>query len=59
VTARRIIAKGCIHPPKPAEPRPLAASVRVFRSPTPPRQAAEADRPLADTTVLRWATADE
>jgi hypothetical protein len=59
VTARRIIAKGCIHPPKPSEPRPLAASVRVFRSPAPPRQAAAAERPLADTAPMRWATADE
>ena len=59
MTARRIIAKGCIHLPKPPKPKPLAASVRVFRSPAPPRQAAEADRPLADTAPMRWASKDE
>jgi hypothetical protein len=58
MTARRIIAKGCIHPSKPSEPRPLAASVRVFRSPTPPRQAS-GDRPFADTSPMRWASRDE
>ena len=58
MTARRIIAKGCIHLPKPAEPRPLAASVRVFRSPNPPRQAS-ADRPLADSVPMRWASKDD
>ena len=57
MTARRIIAKGCIHPLKPAEPRPLVASVRVFRSPRPPAQAT-AERPLADTSSLRWSTQD-
>lgn len=58
MTARRIIAMGCIHPPKPSEPRPLAASVRVFRSPTPPAEH-RGDRPLADTSPMRWASRDE
>ena len=54
MTARRIIAEGCIHLPKGSEPRPLAASVRVVRAVHHAREAV--DRPLADTSSLRWSS---
>ncbi|HMG39838.1 MAG TPA: hypothetical protein VK611_00855 [Acidimicrobiales bacterium] len=59
MTARSIIAKGCIHPS-----RPLASSARLKRaSASEPSvevdEVDEADRPLASTTVVRWTVADE
>ena len=58
VTARSIIAKGCIHPS-----RPLAASIRLKRASASSEQHEDTDdhdtRPLASTTVVRWTVADE
>ena len=60
MTARSIIAKGCIHPS-----RPLAASVRLKRASASSESEQHEDtddhdtRPLASTTVVRWTVADE
>ena len=56
MTARSIIAKGCIHPS-----RPLAASVRLKRAAASEQHEDTDDdtRPLASTTVVRWTVADE
>jgi hypothetical protein len=59
VTARSIIAKGCIHPS-----RPLAASARLVRASASEQHEEvedtdETERPLASTTVVRWTVADE
>ena len=61
MTARSIIAKGCIHLPRPADQpvRPLAAAVRVVRAGPTGHRCAPAEgepRPHASTTVMRWSS---